>query len=193
MEGARVLKDFQCGADALALLESRFPRRYKPRKVHLLGNHEYRVIRHENDNPKLEGTLPHPSQYFIDAGWEVYDFLQPVEIHGVYFSHYFCRGPRGRASRTTQRNGQPSALAQAQREKVSCVAGHMQGLDTAILPSGRGRIRSIIAGSFYLHNEGYIPDKNNDYWRGVLMLNDIRDGDFELSEVSIRYLERKYG
>lgn len=190
-EGARVMEDYNFGKKALDLLMDRWPRSYKPKLVHTLGNHENRVFRFENDNPRLEGCLPHPSQYFIDRGWKVIDFLQPIKIDGVYYCHYFCRNAQGKV--TNSKTGQPSALLQAKREMVSTIAGHKQGYDSAMLETSGGRVRAIIAGSFYMHSESYLSPQGNNHWQGCLFLNDVHNGDYDLCEVSLRFLKRTYG
>jgi hypothetical protein len=74
----------------------------------------------------------------------------------------------------------------------SCVSGHRQGLDLAVHTNGKRLIRSIIAGSFYQHSEGYLSPQGNHHWRGILMLNEVRQGNFCLLEVSLDYLKRRY-
>ena len=75
----------------------------------------------------------------------------------------------------------------------SCVAGHQQGLSTHIHHTGNRTIRGIIAGSFYMHQEAYLSPQGTNYWRGILMLHEVKNGNFGLMEVSLDYLRRKYG
>jgi len=75
----------------------------------------------------------------------------------------------------------------------SCVAGHRQGLDLAVHTNGKRTLRSIIAGSFYQHSEGYLSPQGNHHWRGMLMLHEVKNGEFSLMEVSLGYLKRRYG
>jgi hypothetical protein len=191
-EGRRVFKDIEAGNKALAefteALQS--PRGYKPRKVMLRGNHENRLERYVEDNPELKGTVG--SHLFNDValGWEVVPFLKPVEIGGILFAHYFPRGGDGSVGQT--KRGAPSASAQVKREMQSCVAGHQQGLQLAVHTNGRRIIRGIIAGSFYTHEESYLSPQGTCYWRGILLLHEVRNGEFNLCEVSLEYLKRKY-
>lgn len=150
------------------------------------GNHDHRREIALAKDPHL--SIPDWRTMFHDWGWTVHEFLKGPTIEGITFAHFFPRSANGKITQT--KRGAPSARAQAQREKGSTVAGHAQGLDTAIQGSSMGRTRAIIAGSFYLHDEDYMPD--NDYWRGLLELRDCRNGDYELKEISMRHLRRRY-
>jgi hypothetical protein len=53
-------------------------------------------------------------------------------------------------------------------------------------------LTAVIAGSCYEHDELYLGPQGNKHWRGFLVLNDVRDGQFDLMPVSIDYINRKY-
>lgn len=166
-------------------------RQYHPRCIVTLGNHENRIIRAAKDQPWLRGVLLDQLNY-ADFGWEVIPFLQPIIIENISFCHFFCRNAKGQVVQS--RRGMPSAMAQVVREGMSAVAGHKQGLDVHIQPRGNGkRHRGIIAGSYYQHHEDYLTEQGNDHWRGVLMLNEVREeGDFDLVEASMGYMLRRW-
>lgn len=211
-EGRRVVKDIEAGNAALALLtlnilgNARVTKRhiegnklvvtelakgsYVPRMIILRGNHEERLNRYLNDNAELEGAF---DGKFNDEklGWEVVPFLQPIELGGVAFCHYFPRSSDGNVAQT--KRGAPSARAQLLREMQSCVSGHRQGLDLAVHTNGKRLIRSIIAGSFYQHKEGYLSPQGNHHWQGILTLHEVKGGNFSLCEVSMAWLKSKYG
>lgn len=195
-EGRRYQDDIDAANESISLFERelarRAPRGYKPRKYIALGNHENRITRAINSDAKLEGKLSLDDLEFRENGWTVHPFLRPFTVHGVTYMHYCPLNAQGRV--TNSRNGSPSALAQARRMMRSTVCGHKQGLDTAIVHTPGRTIRSVIAGSFYLHEEDYLTPVGETYWRGVLMLNDVqeRTGEFDICEVSMQWLERKY-
>ncbi len=54
-------------------------------------------------------------------------------------------------------------------------------------------LTAIIAGSFYQHNEAYLTPLANHCWRGCVMLNEVRDGQFDESFISMNYFRRKFG
>lgn len=161
-------------------------RQYRPRLVLTLGNHENRINRAVEDDAKLEGLLSINDLDYARWGWEVYPFLEVVNIDGVSYSHYFSTGTMGRPATT--------ANAQLNKTHVSCVAGHQQGLQIATGKRADGKLlTSIIAGSFYLHDESYASPQGNMHWRGALMLHNVHDGSFDLNLLPMQYLQSKYG
>lgn len=159
--------------------------RFLPRQILTLGNHEERIQRAVENDPKLEGVLSVKDLGYEEFGWEVYPFLDVVVVDGVAYSHYFTSGLLGRPA--------TSAAAQLNKKHMSCVAGHQQGLQisTGHRADGR-RLTSVIAGSCYEHDEDYMGPQGNRHWRGFLVLHDVHDGEFDLMAVSLDYLNRKY-
>ena len=159
--------------------------RYRPRLVLTLGNHENRINRAVESDAKLEGVLSTDDLKYEEFGWEVYPFLDVVVIDGVAFSHYFTSGTMGRPSTT--------AAAQLNKKHMSCIAGHQQGLQIATGHRADGkRLTSIIAGSCYEHDEDYMGPQGNKHWRGILVLHEVNDGEFDHMPVSLTYLQKKY-
>lgn len=159
---------------------------YSPRMVLTLGNHENRINRAVENDPKLDGVLDISDLQFKQFGWEVHPFLEVVEIEGVLFSHYFVTGAMGRPVTT------PAALLA--KKHMSCIMGHSQIDGIASQYTGNGkRITGIFAGGCYLHKEEYLGPQGNNHWRGVWMLNDVHDGEFDVMPLSLKYLNKKYG
>lgn len=76
---------------------------------------------------------------------------------------------------------------------MSCVVGHQQGRDVAYGKRADGkRITAIMAGSCYEHDENYISTLGNRHWRGIVMLNEVNDGEFDEMFISLDYLRKKY-
>lgn len=158
---------------------------YKPEMVLTLGNHENRINRAINDDPKLDGVLSVDALGYIDYGWTVVPFLDVIVIDGIAYSHYFTTGLMGRPVTTAQ--------ACLTKKHMSCIQGHQQGLQIATSYKANGEmISSIIAGSCYEHNEDYMSSQGNKHWRGFLMLHDVRDGEFDVMPVSLKYINQKY-
>lgn len=158
---------------------------YKPRMVMLMGNHENRIDRAINNNPTLEGLVSTKDLNY-EKDWEVHEFLHPVFINGVGFNHYWPVGAMGRPAST--------ASAIISKLHMSCIAGHQQGKQVAYGKRADGQaICSIIAGSYYLHDESYMDQLSNKHWRGLVMLNEVNDGHFDEMFLSIEYLGKRYG
>lgn len=197
MEGQRYKEDIASVHKAMTLLmtpiieEQTRQRRnkekiWKPELILTLGNHENRIDRAINNDPKLEGLISIDDLKYEDWGWKIIPFLEPIVIEGVAFCHYFCSGQMGRPIST--------ARAMLQKMHMSCVAGHQQGRDIATSRRADGKeLIAIINGACYAHDENYLNYQTNNHFRGLYMLNDVHDGSFEDMAVSLRYLEKRYG
>jgi len=160
-------------------------KQYKPRMVLTLGNHENRIKRAVENDPKLEGVLDLSDLRYETYGWEVYSFLDVVVIGGVAFSHYFITGVAGRPA--------SSAAAQFRKTNMSCVAGHQQGLQIHTGNRADGKLlTSVIAGSCYEHEEEYMGPQGNKHFRGLIMLHDVDDGEFNIMPVPLKFINDKY-
>ena len=195
-EGRRYVEDIRAGNEGMAKLlqplrdKQAQQRRngkkiYNPRMVFCLGNHEQRIQRAVDNDPKLDGVLGYND--FDLRDWEVHDFLEVVVINNIAFSHYFTTGCMGRPA--------TSARATLTKKHMSCCAGHQQGLDIALDHKADGsRITSVILGSSYEHDEGYLGHQGNKHFRGICMLHEVQnDGSFDVMPVSMSYLRNKYG
>jgi hypothetical protein len=158
---------------------------YRPRMVLTLGNHEHRIDRAINDEPLLDGTISIDDLQYASFGWEVYPFLEVVVIEGIAFSHYFTTGTMGRPA--------SSAAAMLNKKHMSCIAGHQQGRQSATGVRADGKqITAIIAGSCYEHDEDYLGPQGNKHWHGVIMLHNVKDGEFDECFIPLHYLKNKY-
>src|SRR5690606_36361896 len=110
---------------------------------------------------KLEGLISVKDLAYDHYGFEVIPYLKPIVIEGVAFCHYFPSGVMQRPPST--------ANAQLNKQHMSCIAGHQQGFQMATGKRADGALlTSIIAGSFYLHEEDYMGAFGNKHWRGAL-------------------------
>lgn len=196
IEGRRVVEDLRAGKEGMRQLErplealQAFQRKrrktiYSPRKIFLKGNHEDRLARYVNHNPELIGIFDDAS--FGLNGWEVYQFLEVVNVSDILFSHYFANPMSGRPY-----TGRANSLLQ--RIGKSFIMGHRQELDFTARELVDGtRQLGIIAGAFYQHEEGYKGFQGNKHWRGVVMLNEVDAGWGDPMMVSLDFLRRRYG
>jgi len=159
---------------------------WKPKLIFTLGNHENRITRAVNDDPKLEGLMSYDDFNLKAHGWDVLPFLEVAVVDGVCYSHYFCSGVMGRPV--------SSAKAMLNKKHQSCVMGHVQSRDISYDKRGDGsRITGIFVGICYQHDEGYLNAQTNGDWRGLWCLNDVVNGAFDEMPVSLPYLRRVYG
>ena len=160
-------------------------KQWNPKLLFTLGNHCDRINRAINLDRKLDGLISIDDLKYEEWGWEVIPFLEPVNVDGVLYAHYFTSGVMGRPV--------TSARQLLLKKHMSCVAGHQQGRDVSYDKRGDGRqITAIIAGSCYPHDEDYMDFQSNKHWRGLVVLNEVNDGSFDEMFVSLDYLLRKY-
>lgn len=191
-ENRRLSKDWDAFRTALDVLEKTWKGRagYKPRLVFTEGNHEYRIKRYAADNPQVD-TLPNVVGFMQQRGWDAYPFLQVANVGGCLVSHYFPRTLRGTITSTSMRYGASSAELMVRANMRSCIAGHKPGYDVAAYHAADRTYNGLIAGSFYGHNEDYMGPQQR-YWRGVFVLNQFRNGEFDPCPVSINWLKERY-
>ena len=186
-EGRRLKADLEAGTEGLRrLTQHALSGEHQPRLVFCMGNHEERIDRLAENMPELDGFVGTEILPLAELGWEVYPFLQPVEIGGVFFVHYlanpFSGKPYGGA-----------ALNQLKHVGRSFVVGHKQCLDIAIRNdlSGRQQI-GIINGACYPFDEAYKGPQGNAHFRGIVVLHEVEEGSALPMPVSLKYLEQRY-
>ena len=189
-EGKRVMADIEAGNSAMQLFMNTIVKgrkRYKswiPTMDFLLGNHEQRIQRAVGVNPKLEGLIGY--HLLNTGGWRVHDFLKIVMLDGLHYSHYFANPMTGKP----YSGGAASMLGKL---GYSFVMGHRQVLEHARKDLTNGKvIQGLIAGAFYQHDEGYKGYQGNNHFRGICVLHDVEDGNYDLEIISMDRLLREY-
>lgn len=158
---------------------------WKPRLVFTIGNHEERIERAIEDQRELEDLIGYHDFQLEEMGWEVYPFKQIVVIDGVAYAHFFASGVMGRPV--------SSARLLLTKKHMSCVMGHVQKKDIAFDQRADGKnMTGLFCGTFYQHDEDYLGAQGNGQWRGIWMLHEVDDGQFDEMPVSMRFLEQKY-
>lgn len=196
-EGARIARDIAAGDEAMDRLM--FPilnemertkrnkkKAWSPRLVFTFGNHEQRIDRLASNDARFEGVVGSHLMQVERWGWERYEFKQPVEIDGVWYAHFWQSGHSDRPIGGTIDN-------RLNKLGFSFVQGHEQGkrYTDRPLPNGRS-IHGLVVGSCYLGVESYRGPQARNEWRGTVVLNDVRDGDYDPMFLSLRYLCREY-
>lgn len=152
----------------------------------LLGNHEAFIDRSIGLDPRLKNTISTDDLNYAEHGWTVHPFLEVVRLGGIAYAHYFVNSGNGRPV---------SGMIETRIKSIGCsfTQGHMQGLKTGMVETVAGRRRGIVAGSCYLKDERYRTPQGRGEWRGLLVCHQVDgDGDYDLMEVSLDYLCRRY-
>lgn len=164
-------------------------KQYRPEFHMLLGNHEYRIQRAINmDHVLLEGLISVGDLQYESFGWNVYQFLDKVNIDDIIYSHYFISGVMARPI-----SGENPALALINKHHMSCTAGHSHIYDVALRTRADGSpIRGLVAGCFLDHYEDYAGPANELWWKGVFIKTNVHNGTYDLQEISLKELEKRY-
>ncbi len=197
-EGRRLKEDIEVGKKGMKMLlqpikdmqekqRQNKKKQYTPRLVFCTGNHEERYNKLAQTMPELAGFVGIETLGLEDDGWEVHEFLKPVEVGGICFVHYLANQMTGKAFGGT-------AMNQLKTVGKSFVVGHSQKLDVAIRSTLDNRMQiGIINGAAYPFHEDYKGYQGgNTHFRGITMLNEVEDGFGLPSFVSLDYLAKKY-
>lgn len=197
MEGARYAEDIASSCAAMEVLLSPMwkynkrqiknkKKKYSPKMIMLVGNHEHRIDRAIQKQPtKLQGIISLDDLKYKQYGWDVVPFLEVHEEDGVLYSHYFS-DPNG----LTGRSIGGSIDNKLQKLKRSFTMGHQQGLQYGVTYDAMGKpLHGLVSGSFYMHDEHYMsPQANKQHWRGCVLKNNVQDGKYDASFLSLEYL-----
>lgn len=163
-----------------------------PRRVVLEGNHEHRIERALDLSPELAGTIG-----FRDFDYDNYydDIVRyegstpgVIELDGILFAHYFITGVSGRPI-----GGERPAHMLLDKAGTSCIAGHLHTFDYAVRQNINGKVRSgLIAGCYHEHTPDWAGNIAHLWRRGVVVLRNVENGDYDLEWISLKSLEKEY-
>jgi hypothetical protein len=190
-EGRQYKKDIDIGVDGQerVLTVVRRQKQKLPRFVRTLGNHEARILKAIESDPVLEGTIGLTDLQSKEYLWEEFPFLEPVDIDGIVYQHYFVTGVSGRPI-----GGDNTAKMLLQKNFKSCTQGHSHLFDHAIRTDADGnRLHGLVVGCFLEENLEWADPTAHLWYQGVCICRDVEDGSYDLQHVGIEALRRAYG
>ena len=162
---------------------------YKPLYLKLNGNHEYRLAKLLEYEPRWASNTINMKAF--NTRQEVNEIVVPymdfVRLDGIHYSHVWVSGVMGRPV--------PNAKAILVKKGVSATMGHTHTLDSATLTRPDGTmIRGLVAGCFLDPSyEGFGgPQVDRLYWSGILHKKRVFNGSYDLCEISIEALLEEY-
>lgn len=188
-ENKRYKADVEAAHRAMELLMTPIVKEpgYSPRLVLTLGNHEDRINRYADNNPLIHESVSVKDLGYEAWGWQVVPFLEVVKIDSIAYCHYFYNPNTGKPY------GGSNLETRLKTIGMSFTMGHQQGLAVAIRDLADGtRQRGLVAGSFYQHSEPYKGPQGNGHWQGIIFKHEVKEGNYDLMELSLNYLRRKY-
>jgi len=163
-------------------------KQYDPLCLKVLGNHEYRLKRLLDYDPRLEG--PFSMDDFntrLDINEEIIPYLDHGIVDNIAYSHFFVSGVQGRAC--------ASANAMINKKGMSCTMGHTHVLDHAIRVKPTGEMfRGLICGSFHDPDHVGFAGAQVDavWWNGIIHKRNVKNGSYDLEEISVEQLLENY-
>lgn len=189
-EGSRYRRDLDAGLEARERFAWAMGKHTPEKMVFTVGNHENRINKVVEGDPKLEGTIGVEDLQSEAFGWEEVEFLEPALVEGIALCHYFTTGIMGRAI-----GGEHPATMLLQKQFMSCLQAHSHQLDYADRTKANGHpVMAMHVGCYFdydFHWAGKQP--NRMYRRGVVVLRNVRNGRFDHEWVGIERVEALYG
>lgn len=200
-EGRRYSKDVEAVIDAQERLfapirrynrQAHKNRRLAPKFKMALGNHEYRIVRASEDDPRWDGTVGIENLRYADYGWEVHRFLEPFEIDGIAYAHFFASGVAGRPI-----SGENIGKTLCNKLHQSSVQGHSHVYDHSERTVVTGRKIFGLSCGYFGHPE-MIADWNRAtaqmWWNGIVVLDELDGAGYydQLKAITQRKLVRDY-
>jgi predicted phosphodiesterase len=195
-EGLRLSDDLAVGNEAMdefmGIIRAGIKKSQMPRLVYVTGNHDpqVRIPRYISKHPEMDGMIPDDTTPFLEAhGFEVYPFLDVIDIEGIKTAHYI-QNPH--SLKGSPLGGQMSTMLKNAGHSFIMFHQQRYGYDKQYLSDGSVRV-GIVAGAFYQHHEDYMSSQGNHHWRGIFMMNEVKDGAGDMTEVSLQFLLDEYG
>jgi len=163
-----------------------------PYRVVLEGNHEHRVEKALDLSPELIGTVGFNDFRFNDYYDDVirYDGGNPgiVELDGILFAHYFISGVSGRPT-----GGEHPAHMLLAKTKQSSIAAHSHLLDVCFQTTQAGKPwNGAVVGCFQDYDNDWAGNTARLWKRGLVILRNVSEGNFDFQWISIEELKREY-
>jgi hypothetical protein len=144
------------------------------------GNHfEGRIKKFIQDNPELynmpEFSIEQHAQ-LLELYWDIcyIPYQVPLHLDGISYVHYW----QNKMGKPTGVGKYPAATLLRDKH-CSTVVGHSHILDRATVTTGSGRKLYALASGCFLDPEEveeYAGQSNKEWWKGICILKDIRDG-----------------
>jgi UDP-2,3-diacylglucosamine pyrophosphatase LpxH len=200
MEGRRYSKEIAAGNDALDRLHSEIikynkqkrknkEKQYKPTLIFLEGNHSERLRRYLDYDPTFDGHVSIEKDLRLkERGYQFIPYREYYYVNKIGFTHipFNKSGPISGVDITRK----------AQMVTISSVVfGHTHEQHLShIHKEGMPHLQDTYnCGCFFDKKEDYVQGCVTNYWRGLTLLNNWKEGRFDVDSYSLGRLERMYG
>lgn len=200
-EGRRYKHDIEAGhqADELAFGQivrynnsrsRKKKKHYSPLILRTTGNHEQRISKAIQRQPELEGAISMDDlrSRLPSLNVVVSPFLRPHIVDDIAYCHYFVSGVMGKPI--------GSAAQMLKKQFMSCTAGHMHARDWSEGTRADGvRMQALICGAYHDpdHRSSFADTQAQGlWWNGVHIKDNVSQGNYDRTELSVERLKMMY-
>lgn len=164
-----------------------------PQRYTLHGNHEQRIDRAIEVQPELDGVISY-SDLELDNWYDVvvpYQGSTPgqISIDGITYAHYIVAGISGRPI-----GGEHHAHSLLAKNHSSCIVAHSHLFDYCQRTRADGqKIIGVVAGCYIDYDMDFAGNACRLWDSGVLILDNVSNGTFDIQRVSLDTIEKCYG
>lgn len=165
-----------------------------PRRVGFVGNHDYRIEKAVQKQPELAGAIGlkdlELNRFYDEViGYDGWGTPGQLDIEGIRFAHYVPAGLTGKALSSIHQGYQ--LLAKTHR---SVVVGHQHLLSYDRQSVGNDKfIHGLCLPCFTEERFGWAGVVADMWSRGVCILRNVEDGDYDLEVVSLARMKAELG
>lgn len=191
-------KDIEHYNDAMEKLQHpfRYNKKKKPAWFGFEGNHENRIKKAVALDPRIEGAKYGVSFKHLNTGYwfdEYHEYSNSApsvfDYDGVSYAHFVSAGAYGRPI-----SGTHHAYSILQHRNYSTTVGHSHKRSIYFKDTAHPHpIIGLVAGCFKGKEEGWAGQANKEWWHGVIVKRNIKDGFYEPEFISMKTLEEAYG
>lgn len=174
----------------------RYNKKKKPFWIGFEGNHEHRIKKAIEVNPRISGSkygisFSHLETKTLFNEYHEYSHSAPsiADYDGVSYAHYFGAGNYGNAISGIHH---AYALLQHRHHSSTCGHSHKRGLYFKDSAHPHGTI-GLVAGCYKGKDESWAGQSNLDWWKGVVVKREISNGLYEPQFISLETLKKQYG
>lgn len=164
----------------------------RPKFYGFEGNHENRIKKAIEANPRVEGnrfglSFKHlETDRWFDEYHEYEDGAPKIANYdGVDYSHFLGSGNYG-----TAMSGEHHAYNLLKKRMRSTTVGHSHKRNIYFRDDAKAI--GLVAGCFKGARESWAGQANDEWWAGVVVKRQLEDGYYEPQFVSMESLEREY-
>lgn len=191
-------KDIESYNEAMDRLWGRYKisKKKRPWRIGMEGNHETRIKKAIAHDPRLEGqkygvSFSHlQTDHWFDEYHE-YQYSAPAiaTYDGVSYAHYFGSGNFGSAM-----SGIHHAYGLLQKRNSSAVCGHSHKRSLYFKDDAHPNpIVGMVVGCFKGKEESWGGQANREWWKGVVVMREVENGNFNPQFISMAALQKEYG